>query len=99
MHGKSYKDAGDDSQTVSITQGHSKDNHPELPQAVISLMTSHKNNLPVWLEVLSGNNSDQKSFANSIKEYRKVLKNKYKIPIDKIPSFTRLKSSGFQYDE
>lgn len=71
LHGKSYEDVDDDSQTVSITRGYSKDNHPELPQAVISLMCSHKSSLPVWLEVLSGNSSDQKSFANSIKEYRR----------------------------
>lgn len=76
LHGKSYEDADDDSHTVSITRGYSKDNHPELPQAVISLMCSHKSSLPVWLEVLSGNSSDQKSFANSIKEYRKQFENR-----------------------
>lgn len=71
LHEKSYEDVDDDSQTVNITKGYSKDNHPELPQAVISLMYSHKSSLPVWLGVLSGNSSDQKSFSNSIKEYGK----------------------------
>lgn len=70
MHGKAYEDVEDDTQSVSITRGYSKDNHPELNQAVLSLMCSQKSTLPVWLEVLSGNSSDQKSFAESIKKYR-----------------------------
>lgn len=70
FHGKSYEDTDDDTQTVSITKGYSKDNHPELNQAVLSLMCSQKSTLPVWLEVLSGNSSDKKSFAESIKKYR-----------------------------
>ncbi len=74
LHGKAYEEVEDNTQIIKITQGHSKDNHPELPQAVISLMCSHKSSLPVWLEVLSGNSSDQKSFANSIKEYRKQFR-------------------------
>jgi hypothetical protein len=36
---------------------------------VAQIITSHKSNLPVWLEVLSGNSSDKESFAETVKVY------------------------------
>jgi transposase len=36
---------------------------------VAQIITSHKSNLPVWLEVLSGNSIDKESFSESVKAY------------------------------
>jgi transposase len=42
---------------VSVTHGYSRDHRPDLKQAVAQIITSHKLNLPVWVEGLSGNSS------------------------------------------
>lgn len=54
---------------ISITYGYSRDHRPDLKQVVAQIITSHKSNLPVWLEVLSGNSSDKESFSESVKAY------------------------------
>lgn len=54
---------------VSITHGYSRDHRPDLKQVVAQIITSHKSNLPVWLEVLSGNSSDKESFSESVTAY------------------------------
>jgi len=80
LHGKyNADDEADSPQVVKITKGYSKDKHPNLNQVVLSLMCSYRSSIPVWLEVLSGNNSDKKSFAKSIQEYRKQFVRK-KLP-------------------
>lgn len=54
---------------ITITQGYSRDQRPDLKQVVAQLITSQQSNLPVWLEVLSGNSSDKTSFVASVKAY------------------------------
>jgi transposase len=68
LHGQYDVDAPDD-EMVSITYGYSRDHRPDLKQVVAQIITSHKSNLPVWLEVLSGNSSDKESFSESVKAY------------------------------
>ena len=53
---------------IHITKGHSKDNAPELNQVVLQLICTHKSSIPLWIEALSGNTSDKKSFARTVKE-------------------------------
>ena len=65
-----------DAQEVYITKGFSKDSNPDLNQVVVSMMCGFRSTLPVFLEVLSGNSSDKKSFAESIKAFRKQFKKK-----------------------
>jgi transposase len=57
-------------QAIEIVRGYSKDHRPDLKQVVLSLITAQRSALPVWLEVLSGNSSDKKSFPNSVSAYR-----------------------------
>jgi transposase len=57
----------------SITYGYSKDHRPDLKQVVLQLITHHKSAIPVWLEVLSGNSNDKKTFKDTIKAYCKEL--------------------------
>jgi transposase len=61
---------------ITITHGYSRDHRPDLKQVVAQIITSHKSNLPVWLEVLSGNSSDKESFAQTVKAYCQHLKDK-----------------------
>jgi transposase len=68
-----------DQQPVHITKGYSKDSNPDLNQVVVSMMCGFRSTLPVFLEVLSGNSSDKKSFSESIKAFRKQL-NKKELP-------------------
>ncbi len=68
LHGE-YEDEGADEQAIEITRGYSKDYRPDLNQVVLSLITAQRSTLPVWLEVLSGNSSDKKSFPRSVKAY------------------------------
>jgi len=56
---------------IHITKGHSKDNAPELNQVVLQLICTHKSSIPLWIEALSGNTSDKKSFARTVKEFQK----------------------------
>ena len=72
LHGQ-YEIETPDEEMISITHGYSRDHRPDLKQVVTQLITSHKSNLPVWLEVLSGNSSDKKTFSKSVNAYCKHL--------------------------
>jgi transposase len=73
LHG-AYDPEEPERQAISITYGYSKDHRPDLKQVVVQLITSHKSALPVWLEVLSGNSNDKKTFSATVKAYYKQLK-------------------------
>jgi len=55
---------------IQITRGYSKDHAPELNQVVLQLICSHKSSIPLWIEALSGNSVDTKSFAKTVKEFQ-----------------------------
>jgi transposase len=75
LHG-AYDPAEPDREAISVTYGYSKDHRPDLKQVVVQLITGHKSALPVWLEVLSGNSNDKKSFTATVKAYCKQLQDK-----------------------
>ncbi len=75
LHGQ-YDVEAPDEEMITITHGYSRDHRPDLKQVVAQIITSHKSNLPVWLEVLSGNSSDKESFAKTVKAYCQHLKDK-----------------------
>lgn len=68
LHGE-YVQEGTEPQCIQVTHGHSKDQQPDLKQAVVSLMTSYRSAIPVWLEVLSGNHNDKRGFVRTIETY------------------------------
>ena len=72
LHGE-YDVEAPGEEMVSITHGYSRDHRPDLKQVVAQIITSHKSNLPIWLEVLSGNSSDKESFSESVTAYCKHL--------------------------
>jgi transposase len=72
LHG-AYDPQEPEREAISITYGYSKDNRPDLKQVVVQLITRHKSTLPVWLEVLSGNSNDKKTFTATVKAYCQQL--------------------------
>lgn len=72
LHG-AYDADEPEREAISITYGYSKDHRPDLKQVVLQLITHHKSALPTWLEVLSGNSNDKKTFKATIKAYCKQL--------------------------
>lgn len=54
---------------VHITHGYSRDQRPDLKQAMLSLICANQASLPVWLRVLDGNAADSTSFAETVQAY------------------------------
>jgi len=73
LHG-AYDSDEPEQEAISVTYGYSKDHRPDLKQVVLQLITHHKSALPTWLEVLSGNSNDKKTFKDTIKAYCKQLR-------------------------
>ena len=73
LHG-AYDADEPEREAISVTYGYSRDHRPDLKQVVLQLITHHKSALPVWLEVLSGNSNDKKTFKATIKAYCKQLR-------------------------
>lgn len=63
---KTEDDEGEPSE-IKITYGHSKDCRPDLKQLVLSLVVNGPSSMPLFMEPLSGNNSDKNSFHETIK--------------------------------
>jgi len=72
LHGQ-YAVEESDKEVITIKEGYSRDHRPDLKQVVVQLITSQRPALPIWLEVLSGNNSDKETFATSVEAYCKQL--------------------------
>ena len=60
---------------VQVKHGYSKDKRPDLKQVVVNLITSQASALPLWLEALDGNSSDQVTFRQTITNYCDELQN------------------------
>ena len=56
---------------IHITKGYSKDHAPELNQVVAQMISVNKTSLPIWIEALSGNSSDKKSFKETVQAFGK----------------------------
>ena len=59
---------------IEITYGYSKDKRSDLKQAMVNLITTHKDNLPVWLEALDGNSSDTRTFPATLAAFTEQIK-------------------------
>jgi transposase len=59
---------------VKLTYGHSKEHRPDLKQVVMSLVVSGSSSVPIWMEPQDGNNSDKKSFHETVKKVRDFQK-------------------------
>ncbi len=55
---------------ITITQGYSRDHRPDLKQFIIDLMCSGDGDVPLYLRVADGNESDRGVFASLIRDFR-----------------------------
>ena len=69
----SYDPETDDEHAIHITHGYSRDQRPDLKQAVVHLLCSYRSQFPVWFKALDGNQSDKTSFPDTIREYLSQL--------------------------
>jgi transposase len=66
FHGEYESEEESEDGVISVQQGYSRDRRPDLNQVVLDLMVEHQAGLPVLMEPLSGNSSDQGSFPELI---------------------------------
>lgn len=77
FHGNYNPDEDDmDVCPIEITKGYSKDHNPELNQVMLQIISANRSTLPIWIEVLSGNTNDRKSFAETIRQFQKQFDRK-----------------------
>ena len=55
---------------IEITHGYSRDYRPDLKQFTLALITSGDGDVPLYLRVGNGNDSDQAVFTEVIAEFR-----------------------------
>ncbi|OLT59245.1 IS1634 family transposase [Moorena bouillonii] len=55
---------------IAITHGYSRDHRPDLKQFMVDLMCSGDGDVPLYLRVANGNESDQAIFAELIRQFR-----------------------------
>lgn len=60
-------------QPVNITYGYSRDHRPDLKQFILDLICSGDGDVPLFLKVASGNESDQKVFAQILVDFKKQI--------------------------
>ena len=56
---------------VNITYGYSRDRRPDLKQFLMELISTSDGDVPLWMRIGDGNESDQKRFVQSMKEFKK----------------------------
>jgi transposase len=61
-------EVNDDSKTIEVVRGFSKDHRPDLKQIVLSLVVNGSSSIPLWMDPLDGNSSDKVSFHDTIKK-------------------------------
>jgi transposase len=60
-----------ESGAIHITQGYSRDHRPDLKQFIVDLMCSGDGDIPLYLRVGDGNETDSAIFAQLTREFRK----------------------------
>jgi transposase len=60
-------------QPITITYGYSRDHRPDLKQFILDLICSEDGDVPVFLRIGDGNESDQAVFAKIFCEFKKQL--------------------------
>ena len=55
---------------IKITHGYSRDHRPDLKQYTMNLICSGDGDIPLWMRMGDGNESDQKQFSKAIKEFK-----------------------------
>lgn len=69
-----YDNEDDDTQSIKLVRGYSRDHRPELNQVVLNLITENKAGIPVYMRASSGNINDNEGFKNIVKHHISSLK-------------------------
>ncbi len=67
---------------INITHGYSKDKRPDLNQFLIKIMVSNDGDIPTFMKIGSGNESDKKGLPDLISSYQKNINVKTKYVAD-----------------
>ena len=57
-------------ESIEITYGYSRDHRPDLKQFMMNLICVGDGDIPVWLEMANGNQSDKDKFAEILTEFK-----------------------------
>ena len=57
-------------ESIEITYGYSRDHRPDLKQFMMNLICVGDGDIPVWLEMANGNQSDKDKFAKILTEFK-----------------------------
>jgi transposase len=60
-------------QSITITQGYSRDHRPDLKQFIIDLICSGDGDIPIFFKSASGNEADSASFAKILVDFKKQI--------------------------
>lgn len=72
LHGQyPLEEPSDAPQSIEITRGYSRDHRPDLKQFVMNLICCGDGDIPLWLEMGSGNQSDKAKFAELLQAFQK----------------------------
>ncbi|EDR2261835.1 IS1634 family transposase, partial [Salmonella enterica] len=69
-------DCADGEQTgrLQLVQGYSRDHRPDLNQVVLELICENQAGIPVYMQAMSGNSNDSRSFTEVVKHHLHSLK-------------------------
>lgn len=65
-----YEAEEEEAGVVKITHGYSRDHRPDLKQFVMNLICLGDGDIPVWMEIADGNQSDKARFAQLCQEFK-----------------------------
>ncbi|EIV4462092.1 IS1634 family transposase [Salmonella enterica] len=76
FHVDGVYDCADGEQTgrLQLVQGYSRDHRPDLNQVVLELICENEAGLPVYMQAMSGNSNDNRSFTEVVKYHLRSLK-------------------------
>ena len=58
---------------IKITYGYFRDKQPDLKQFMMDLICRNDGDVPLWMRIGSGNESDQKQFVQAMKGFKNQL--------------------------
>ena len=72
--GINSSEKSEEPQLIKITYGYSRDRRPDLKQFMMDLICTSDGDVPLWMRIGSGNESDQKQFVGAMMDFKKELK-------------------------
>ena len=77
--GRYNSDAEPEAEVVHITKGYSRDHRPDLNQVVLQLINERQAGIPLVMQILNGNNSDQVSFHEMIQGFSEQMQETFEL--------------------